>query len=267
MASFSSERPWAYHVIPLHLMRRLLATGAILSKNALGEHQTRRTTTDVDRLLGFASFVHLYLPKLGAAPSSLPIVGAQLAPSTTAPFPHVVLRLDTRKLDDADVGVCNWNIAVSAPKTKGGHRGGNWTRGTNPTTIAANWDKLRAEKPDVERARGFFHEGIKVPLLLGPQIASNLGLIRKQRNPELLVKNEVPLALFDKVITFSKHDRKSLSQLADLTTPIEEATFDGYTGADDAAVSLRDAIDAHLRGAATAPALDFDARRPKSTTT
>ncbi|RZO66324.1 MAG: hypothetical protein EVA89_00485 [Sandaracinaceae bacterium] len=264
MASFSDEFPFAFHVFPLTAARGILSTRALLSKAALGGRgEARRTTRDVDRVLGFADFVHFYLPSGSARFEDLPILGAQLAPAKRPPVPHAVVVIDTARFDDAECTVCNWNIAVSRPGVPGECKGGNWTRGTRPERIAEVWDAFRASRPSVKRARGFWGEP-RVPILSGEKLAEHWRLMRgKRRSRELLLRGRVDLGAAATIHAFSDADRRSLMHVEGIGgVRIERSEFDGYTQAPDPLdPDVRAALDAHLAGDGPMPALDFDARR------
>ena len=261
IASFSDRYPAAYHVVPLPLWRGILDEGALLPKAKL--HTTRPTTDRIDRALGFANFVHLYLAQGEHRLTDLPILGAQLRPSTRPPFPHVVLDLDTSRLTDDECLLCNWNLAVSRPGVPGVAKGGNWTRGTRPERILEVWDAFRATNPTPRRARGFFRDA-RIPTLRGPEIQENLGLLSlaPRRMPELLLQNEIPLERFVRVIVFSGEDERQL-RAAGGSVPVERSDFPGYDG-DAVPDALRVAIGEHLSGEAPALEWDFDSIRPAS---
>lgn len=213
MASFSDTHPFAYHVFPLTAARGIWRRGALLGKQDLaGIGQMRRTTRDVDIALGFAEFVHFYLPKGHAKWTTLPILQAQLGPAKKPPVPHALLIIPTSSWDDVDCTICNWNIAVSRPKVEGMCRGGNWTRGTRPSRIVEVWDAFRRLEPALERARGFWC-GPRVPVIPGDRIGTNLPLLRKHRIPELLLRSPVRLPSGAMIHVFSEADEKSLATL------------------------------------------------------
>ena len=61
MASFSHEYPIAFHVLPLHAAKGLWKLKALLSaehRRDIGLRLSRRTTSAVDRILGFGTHVH-----------------------------------------------------------------------------------------------------------------------------------------------------------------------------------------------------------------
>lgn len=227
MASFSPSFPLAYHAFPLHAARGLVRCGALLGKG--GAVPGRPTTGDVDRALGFPSSVHLYLVRDEGFLERLPILGAQLGPSPDPPSPHAVLELPTADVEDDEAVVCNWNLAVSRPGVEGVAKGGNWTRGTNPSRIRGVWDALRATDPSPEKARGFFNGARAVPTLEGRQIARHRRLMRRAPGgtPELLLAPPVPLTAFARVAAFSPQDADLLRRLS-WPIPVEERPFPGY---------------------------------------
>lgn len=268
MASFSTTHPFAYHTFPLVAARSIWSKGALLGKADLGgAGQARRTTAGTDHRLGFANFVHFYLPRSGTTPASLPILGAQLQPALEPACPHVLLVVPTAALADADCTLCNWNIAVSRPGVPGVAKGGNWTRGTNPERIAEVWRAFRAINPDSRTARGFWGEP-EVPVLAGPQIAGNLALLGRapQKTPELLLHSPARIFAGATILAFSHADLASLQRLG---PPPDGATlslgdFPGYDPDGDPLGSRRQALDDYLTGHAERPSIDFDAIRHRS---
>ena len=118
MASFSARYPRAVHILPLHALKSIWRSGALLSKASLESDQTaavRPTTSGVDEALGFQHEVHFYLLGYAQPWEVAPILAAQLGPSSAAPFPHVALECPTAALSDGSCIVCLWNIAVSRP--------------------------------------------------------------------------------------------------------------------------------------------------------
>ncbi|MDC0718997.1 hypothetical protein [Nannocystis bainbridge] len=267
MASFSSTHPFAYHVFPLTAARSIWRLGALHGKDDLGAlGAIRRTTGDLDRLLGFSRFVHFYLPRQGTTPAELPILGAQLQPSRVPPCPHAMLVVPTAPLTDEDATICNWNIAVSRPTVEGVCKGGNWTRGTNPEWILDRWRRFRATNPEPERARGFWGEP-HVPIVAGPQIAANLRLLGRapRKTPELLLRSPARVFAGAKVIAFSRADLASLQRLgaAPDGAALELGTFPGYDPDGDPLGPRRGLLDDFLAGLRDAPPpIDFDAIRP-----
>jgi len=269
MASFSTTHPFAYHTFPLTAARSLWSSGTLLGKADLGGAvQARRTSAGTDHRLGFSHFVHLYLPRRGASPASLPILGAQLQPALEPACPHALLVVPTAGLADADCSLCNWNIAVSRPGVPGVAHGGNWTRGTNPNRIAEVWRAFRATSPDPVMARGFWGDP-EVPILAGDQIAGNLRLLSRapQKTPELLLRSPARVFAGATILAFSRADLTSLQSLG---PPPDGATLSfaelpGYDPEDDPLGPRRLALDAFLAGQGDRPNIDFDAirRRPK----
>lgn len=265
MASFSTTHPLAYHTFPLLAARSIWSTGALLGKADLGDAgHARRTTSRTDHRLGFANFVHLYLPRRGATPAMLPILNAQLQPALEPACPHALLVVPTAALADADCTLCNWNIAVSRPNVPGKARGGNWTRGTRPDRIAEVWQDFRAMNPDPVRARGFWGEPA-VPVLAGAQIAGNLRLLGSapQKTPELLLRSPARVFAGATILAFSRADLRSLQTLG---PPPGGATlslgeFPGYDPDGDPLGARRQDLDDFLAGRADRPSIDFDAIR------
>src|SRR5262245_22496013 len=152
MASFSPWFRYAYHVVPLHVLKLVGKEGALLSKarHQEGARVRRGTTAGVDEALGFSDYVHFYLPRRTAESfSGLPILETQIGKSVVPPFPHAVIVVDTQALSDEECTVCNFNIAVSRP-AYGNVQGGNHARGTNPALILKHWQGFRASNPSPE---------------------------------------------------------------------------------------------------------------------
>lgn len=255
MARFSDAYPYAYHAFPLHAARSIWRSGELLSK---AQSPIRRASTgNVDQLLGFADYVHLYLPRRDTRAQDLPIVRTQLKPSKVPPFPHAVLRLDTTELSDEQCTICCWNIAVSRPKA-GGLRGGNWTRGTRGSRIRDHWRTFRAESPVLKRARGYWHAPFEVPVLKGQEIANNLSLLKTARCPELLLRS--PLSLGDgmDLLVFSVRDRELLEILED--GPDLEVSLLSFSDYEGPPKHVARSIADHFRGGPLLR-MDFDRRR------
>lgn len=266
MASYSSTHPFAYHVFPLTAARSIWRLGALHGKDDLGATgQIRRTTGDLDRQLGFSRFVHFYLPRQGATPADLPILGAQLQPARVPPCPHAMLVVPTAPRTDEESTICNWNIAVSRPTVAGVCLGGNWTRGTNPERILAVWRAFREANPAPETARGFWGEP-HVPIVAGPQIAANLRLLARapRKMPELLLRSPARVFAGAKIVAFSRADLASLQLLGSPPdrAVLELGTFPGYDPEGDPLGPRRQALDEFLAGRSdVAPGIDFDAIR------
>lgn len=270
MASFSQTHPFAYHTFPLTAARSIWTAGALLGKDDQGPAgQARRTVAATDRRLGFSRFVHFYLPRGGARPEALPILGAQLAPARERACPHALLVVSTAHLADADCTLCNWNIAVSRPGVVDVAKGGNWTRGTDPERIAEVWEKFRATNPDPEKARGFWGEPA-VPVLTGPQIAVNLRLLARapQKTPELLLRSPARVFAGATILAFSRADLSSLQLLGPPPggATLKLGEFSGYDPDGDPLGPDRRDLDDYLAGRRTErPAIDFDAIRRTTT--
>lgn len=274
-------RPWprAYHVFPLHRARELWHSGHVLGKADLRDRYgelafrdvTRSTSRDADRVLGFSGQTHWYLARGSNVLGTLPILRAQLDPSPMPARPHAVLELDVNRLERREIRLCNWNIAVSRPKVDGRCKGGNWTRGTRVERVAEVWDWFRELLPPeqrsretIERRRGFWLDGFRVPLLAGDHLPQYLPLLRKAAGgfPELLLESPWPIARCRRAVVFSEEDRRSI-ELAGSPPgelPIEVHRFPGYDGS-IGEWSRRD-IDRHLRGETNAN-IAFDAIRPR----
>lgn len=259
MGSFSSAYPVAYHVLPLPAWRGIVRSRALVAQPA--ERWHRPTTAAVDHALGFDGFVHFYLAQGSHRIHQLPILQAQLQAARTPPFPHVVLELTTDGLDDSEVVICNWNLAVSRPGVPGVAKGGNWTRGTDPRRIRRVWDAFRRSRPDANLARGFFSPGCAVPILTGEAIRENLGLLRKApRNlPELLVGERVELERMARLLVFSDFDADLARRLAP-DFPIRRETYPGYRGS-AVPSELRARLAAFMEGGNVEGSWDFDSVR------
>ena len=268
MASFSDEYPFAYHAFPLPRAKPIWSDGRLRPKRNLGGGDARRTTRAVDEMLGFDGFVHFYLPRRGTPVQQLPIVSAQMSPARSPPTPHAVVRLPTAEVEDASCTICCWNIAVSRPKSEtAGVKGGNWSRGTRAERIAEVWDAFRQDQPDIPRARGFWHDGLKVPVLAGPQIATNLKLLRKpRRGPELLFKGDVPLSTSMTILVFSDDDEELVRRLGDPPggAAVERGALPGYGRDYHPRQADLEGIGAYFEGTGPRPLIDFDSVRPGS---
>lgn len=262
LASFSRLYPLAFHVAPLHALKGIWARRALLSKGDAG--RARPTTERIDRALGMDGFVHFYLAKSPERVFELPILMAQLRPSTRPPFPHVVLELPTAALSDSESVICNWNLAVSRPRTAE-VKGGNWARGTNPERIAAVWRSLRASNPPCTKARGYFNDPYLVPTLLGRQICNDLALLRRAPRgmPELLLRAPVHLSRCSRLLVFSPRDFTAVQLLGELLLPGADYQYPGYAG-DLVPAETRRKIEGYFasRGDTKPPDFNFDAVRP-----
>jgi hypothetical protein len=262
LASYSTQYPIAFHVVPLHALKGVWARRALLSK-ADGTN-ARPTTARIDRALGIDGFVHFYLAEAADRLFELPILQAQIGASTRPPFPHAVLELPTAALTHSESLICNWNLAVSRPGTDE-VKGGNWTRGTKPERIARVWLSLRSSNPPLPKARGYFNDPHLVPTLRGSQIPANLNLLRKAPRgmPELLLRSPVDLARCSRLSLFSRRDFNTLQLLGPLPLPTAEYTYPGYSGdlVDD---DTRRGIAAYFTSPqrTESPDFDFDAIRP-----
>lgn len=198
----------------------------------------------------------------------LPILGAQLGPSSQAAFPHVALSLPTASLTDDECTVCVWNVAVSRPSVDGICQGGNWTRGTSPKRIAEVWEAFRRTDPSLRRARGYWNGGILVPTLRGAQIGENLSLLSlARRGPELLIRAPVPLNQLAALHVFSEEDADSVHRVAP-ELAVELHSFPDYDSTGVETTRSRVRIDAYFNGVASYPGdLEFDRIRPRTKAT
>ncbi len=159
--------------------------------------------------------------------------------------------------------MCNWNLAVSRPAVPGLVRGGNWTRGTDPKRIREVWEAFRASNPTAEAARGFFVEGLAVPVLRGEEITRNLKLLLKSPRgvPELLIEDSFDISRADRLIVFSEADRRAAEKYPVL--PVELRVFPGY---DDHSPprELRARLEAFFHNGEVSEQWDFDAIRRAS---
>lgn len=264
MASFSSDFPLAYHVFPLTAARGIWGAGELRSKAQLGETGlSRRTTREVDSVLGFDQFVHFYLPRRAASFEDLPILRAQLGTARLPAVPHAAIVVETKGLADEECTVCNWNIAVGRPKVEGVCRPGNWSRGTDPDRIAAVWDAFRAGKPPLERARGFWLKP-RVPIIPGDCLAEHWRLMKTAGVPELLLESPVRFSGGTRIHVFSSTDASTIGRLGEPPTGsrIVESRFEGYSADGDALErSTREDLNRYLTGDGPRPEIDFDGRR------
>ena len=262
MATYSTQYPIAFHVLPLHALKGVFERGALLSK-ADGT-DARPTTARVDRALGLDGFVHFYLGRFPDATLRAADTSSTARRVHQTALPHVVLELRTATLTDSDSVICNWNLAVSRPTTDQ-VKGGNWTRGTNPDQIAAVWRSFRSSNPPLARARGYFNDPYLVPTLRGSQIQGNLRLLRSAPRglPELLLRSPVELQRLMRLLVFSRRDFTALKPLDPLRLPAAEYDFPGYQ-ADLVPEETRRQIEAYIRSPKRSkpPELDFDSVRP-----
>lgn len=247
--------PVAHHVFPLHAAKDIFKAGALRSKARLADRRARAvrpTTSAVDEVLGFSDVVHLYLRRTPEAFSDLPILRAQMRPASPPPFPHAVLSLPMGAVAD-ECYVCCWNIAVSRPQTviRGEKvKGGNWTRGTAPTRIAEVWAAFREGSPSMERARGYWVDPMKVPVLQAQQLDANLKLLGAPAGgPELLIPGEVALGRWMTFFVFCEEDERLL-RLAGLPADIalKRRVFPDYGGANVPSKATYEAIERYIHG-------------------
>ena len=271
-ASFAEKFARAFHVLPLHALKTILATRKLLSKKDLkrGELLMRRNSTcDVDEALGLSHFIHLYLPKTnGFEIELLPILETQLRPSKVPPFPHVVMEVQTTELVDWQCGICNFNAAVSRPAY--GHvRGGNHARGMKPKDILKHWHGFRSDNPSEVRMRGgFWHDGIAVPLLLRSQITEAPNSVgRKTKTPELLLVSPFALTQSVQFHVFSQADLDSVNGCsANLPVNYHECEqFAWYSEQDRVDSGIRQTINQYFQNQdEPIPDLNYDRLRPAS---
>jgi len=264
MAAFSTAYPVAIHVLPLHALKGVLDSGALLAKAGLQHNRQRVTTRSVDQALGFGHMVHFYLPRHPADWGSLPILAAQLGPSLVAPFPHVAVSLTTSALADEECTLCLWNIAISRPKVKNVCQGGNWARGTSPARIEAVWRSFARTKPPVEAARGYWNPGFLVPTVKESQIGSSLRLLRRapRQSPELLLRGPVALTRLRRLHVFSEEDAECVRVLAG-GPAVELNSVAGYDPRCAETTAWRRQIKAYFNGDVPYPeGLDPDRIRP-----
>lgn len=269
--SWKKAYPVAYHVFPLHAARDIFKAGALRSKARLADRRgraVRSTTSAVDEVLGFSDVVHLYLQRTAECFSELPILAAQLQPSSTPPFPHAVLALPTGSVSDECL-ICCWSIAVSQPQTvvNGVNvKGGNWARGTSPERIAEVWAAFRQQRPPLERARGYWVDPMKVPVLSAVQLDKCVELSRTSaRGPELLIPREVALGPSMTFFAFCEEDERLL-RLAGLPANIalKRRVFPDYGGANVASKATYESIQRYILGEEVV-VTGFDTVRPQRT--
>jgi hypothetical protein len=271
MAIFSEQFPRALHVLPLHALRSVLQDGALLAKAELmhrGGAAVRVTTSRTDAELGLCEYVHFYLCGRSREWEDVPLLGAQLLGSGSAPFPHLALEMATRELADAECTLCLWNAAVSRPAVEGYCLGGNWTRGTAPSRIIEVWQRFRETNPDVRRARGHWNDPVQLPTVRGDQIRCALPLLRlaPRQMPELLLRSRVAIRNRFTLWVFSKEDLQvvhfldALLELSALDVRIQP--MPGYEFQSEPTRVWRAAIAAYFSGQSPFPAgLDFDRKR------
>lgn len=269
MATFSKRFPRAVHVFPLHALRSIAETGALLGKTHLRQQRTavrRRTTSHIDVALGLTEHVHFYLLRDMDSWDGVPILATQLLAAPEPPFPHCALEMNTESVADDECTVCLWNTAVSRPEVANVCKGGNWTRGTAPSSILKVWKAFRNSNPPTERARGYWNEPILVPTLRSDQVSTHLQLFSRAASgiPELLLRSPVRIDNRFTLWTFCDED-------SDLAAPLllrlpgvqsRNHSFDSYDAQAPAVRASRHRIAAYFQGLEPFPAaLDFDARR------
>ncbi len=272
-ASFSFERPYAYHVLPLHAFKLIASSGKLLSKADLLAARIdlrRSSTADVDHALGLSKFIHFYLPKAKQLRfDELPILKTQLQKSSVPPFPHVGIAISTSDLTDSQCGICNFNAAVSRP-AYGTVKGGNHARGTAPHKILIHWQGFRDDAPGAERLRhSYWHDGIAVPLLLGSQITRDPSKVgyKTEKAAELLLRSPFEIPQSAKLFVFSEADLDSLRLLKhDFDVQVHHGSnCDWYGDQDRVEPRLRAIINAFFLAAdSELPRLDYDRLRPST---
>jgi hypothetical protein len=272
MASFSRWFRYAYHVIPLHILKLVGKEGGLLSKarHQEGAKVRRCTTAGVDEALGFSDYVHLYLPRRTTVSfSGLPILDTQLGESIVPPFPHAVVVVPTEALSDEECTVCNFNIAVSRP-AYGEVRGGNHARGTDPTLVLQHWQGFRASNPSLDRMRrSFWHDGLAVPVLAGKQITDSPRSVGFGSDmPELLLRSRYNLRPSDTLYLFSDFDLASVRKLVDAPKHqvAEASPFEWYAAQDRVGAEMRRRIEDYFEepDSSCPDDLNFDRLRPRS---
>lgn len=284
MASFSDRFRYTYHAVPLHALKPLFACGRLLSKSDLGSdhvaHQ-RQSTGAIDRILGFSSFVHFYLPEkteLDFAP--LPILQTQISESRVPAFPHAVLVFDTQRIQEEDCVICNFNIARSKPKVDDSRSYGSVLSSDTPDSVLEHWRAFRATVTDPHSLRrSAWESGLEVPVLTGsallnrpndigygsPKHADSQGT--KVAVPELLLRSPVLISGDVEVCVFSNwdHETVSLLKIPRRVKTITATAYKWYTEQDRVAVAVREKINGYFcDSAACFPSdLDFDRPRPK----
>jgi hypothetical protein len=250
----ASEFPYAIHVFPLHLWKSIQATGRLLSKQgreAIGLNVERRSSAEVDRVLGFTEHVHSYLSRDGDVKEATMLTSKL---KRRRPFPHLALRIDTRNLPDADCTVCAWNIARSRPGV------GLWPPGSSPAEVRREWDAFRESRVPFETRKGNWVAGLAVPTLTPRELVTNAAF--RKNGGELLLRSPFVLDSADLVLwSFSPYDSRSLMLLGDRKLRLVAKVVPGYTDADEDPVhpDTRAAIEAYFRDPdADVPDLDFD---------
>lgn len=250
----ASEFPYAIHVFPLHLWKPILATGTLLSKQgreAIGLKVERRSSGEVDRMLGFTEHVHSYLSRDGDLKEATLLVSKL---KRTKPFPHLALRISTRNLPDADCTVCAWNIARSRPGA------GVWPPRSSAADVRKEWDTFRASRAPFEKRKGNWVAGLAVPTLTPRELATNA--VFRKNGGELLLRSPYVIDPADVVLwSFSPYDSRSLMLLGDHKLRQVAKVVPGYTdaGKDPVRPDTRAAIEAYFRDSqAEVPDLDFD---------
>lgn len=275
MASFTKTHRFAYHVVPLHALKPVWESKALLSKRHAQRKisLSRRTTAAIDAALGFEDYVHFYLPKGQTLDfSKLSILSAQIGESLAPAFPHVVLVIDTSRLTDHACTVCNFNVAVSRP-SYGEVKPGNHARGTSAEKILKHWHGFRAGSPDAVQLRyGEWVDGLEVPVLTSESIAQNpqfVGMGSKSKVVELLIRNQYDLHEDDRFYCFSAFDLNSVSVMpASPQLKLAPSNpFLWYASEDRVAPKDRRAIEQYFAGTATGIPSNVDCdrirKRPK----
>jgi hypothetical protein len=169
---------YAYHYAPMHYLPFILRSGELLSKNRLladgfGTRHFRSTSSNQDKVRGFAAYVHA---SLSAHP---PILKAKLGRG----FPHVEFAIPVEAVEVRPYLLCRFNIA----KTR-------YFRGAKqePPETPANGRYLADLRLPVASTNGE-----KVNLL-----KANLGV----RMIEVLIEDRLPLPRQTVITVFSDAD-------------------------------------------------------------
>lgn len=272
------EFPFAFHVIPLHLVKPIWESKTLLSKADFQEagHNIQRTTTaEKDRLLGFDRFVHFYLPKCRNIEfSALPILETQLKQKAAEAIPHVALEVSSSEFRDRDCTICNFNIALSKPKYEGGLGYGMHNRNASAESVLRHWRGFRASNPSRQSLRrSFWHDGLEVPVIAGSRIAIapiavGAGMSTRVtaagnriKIVELLLHSPYKIPNNARLHVFSEIDARLLRNFfPDLPFQMrDDAGFEWYREADRVSPNVRLAIEEYSSSDGGAPPeLDFD---------
>jgi len=147
----------------------------------------------------------------------------------------------------------------------------NRSRPLSRITVRRLWQQFRDLRPSLKRAKGYWHNEIGLPVLIGERIAEYLGMPtaetgRAQKCSELLLRSPYELRAPATLHVFSSWDQTLLNILGPVPggTRVCMETFQDYTDASDdpADPDVRKVIDEYFQSDdGTLPLLDFDARR------